>query len=285
MRDTLRLEDVRLFLDLAKERNFSVVAERYGITQSALSKRIDKLEDHFGKRLINRGSYGVGKLTEYGGELKPYFETIVETEKRIASLSVGWKYVFSIKAGTGFNPDVIFDVLEGMNNGQAREFSFSIASSDEVLGEVKNGLIDIGIVGQEIRHPDLYSRRVYSEQIVLVAKDEYPSFDIRRIYELPLVFHQEGSGLRAFVMKSLEEFGIDVSRLNIRMSCGFNDFALKAVARGLGCAFLAEDLVPPEFKIIWGADEPRLRRSFWALCKKKEILEEFLDTVKQQRNP
>lgn len=58
-----------LFLAVAEERSFSAAAERLGVTRSAVSQGIRRLEDTFGTLLVMRTTRSVN-LTEAGERLR-----------------------------------------------------------------------------------------------------------------------------------------------------------------------------------------------------------------------
>lgn len=64
----LDLNLLTTFLAVAKHRNFSVVAERSGLSRSAVSQAIRRLEDRLGAALVMRNTRSVG-LTEAGQRL------------------------------------------------------------------------------------------------------------------------------------------------------------------------------------------------------------------------
>ena len=61
------LEDIRAFLVIAELESFSQAADRLSVSQSALSRRIVKIEDHLGARLFDRSTRHVA-LTAIGRE-------------------------------------------------------------------------------------------------------------------------------------------------------------------------------------------------------------------------
>lgn len=78
----IQLNDIALFVEVAKRKNFSHAAEALGIPTSTLSRRVTELERGIGMRLLNRSTRRID-LTEAGAV---YFERcrhIVE-EARVA---------------------------------------------------------------------------------------------------------------------------------------------------------------------------------------------------------
>ena len=86
----MQLVELRTFLAVAEEKSFSAAAQRLFITQPAISKRIQSLENHLGTPLFDR----IGKrvyLTEAGSLLIERAETMLrlakDTEKEIFNLN------------------------------------------------------------------------------------------------------------------------------------------------------------------------------------------------------
>jgi LysR family transcriptional regulator, benzoate and cis,cis-muconate-responsive activator of ben and cat genes len=78
----LELRQLRYFVAVARERNFTRAAEALGIAQPPLSRQIQQLEDELGVTLIERGSRPV-RLTD-GGRL--LYEQAVQVLERVERL-------------------------------------------------------------------------------------------------------------------------------------------------------------------------------------------------------
>lgn len=72
----LRLGDLLTFLAVARSASLTAAARERKVTPSQVSKALNRVEAHFGKRLVDRGSRGV-ILTEAGRMLVPTLENVV----------------------------------------------------------------------------------------------------------------------------------------------------------------------------------------------------------------
>jgi len=72
----LDLTQVRAFVEVAEQRHFGRAAARLFLTQQALSKRIQRLEQVLGEPLLVRGSRGV-ELTEAGQRFLPHAQALL----------------------------------------------------------------------------------------------------------------------------------------------------------------------------------------------------------------
>jgi len=79
----MELRDLAAFATLGELLHFGQAAERMHVTQSALSKQIQRLEAEFGGALFERGQAGT-RLTALGRTLHAEAQTIVEGVHRFS---------------------------------------------------------------------------------------------------------------------------------------------------------------------------------------------------------
>ena len=77
----ISLEDVRAFLTVAELESFSHAADRLAVTQSALSRRIRKIEEQLGARLFDRSTRHVA-LTAVGRSFVPLADGMIGAYER-----------------------------------------------------------------------------------------------------------------------------------------------------------------------------------------------------------
>lgn len=80
------LSQIRCFMVVAQEQNVSRAADRLHITQPALSRKIQTLEDRLGVSLIERHGRGI-RLTRAAEELLPRFSELVSRAEGIRDLA------------------------------------------------------------------------------------------------------------------------------------------------------------------------------------------------------
>lgn len=77
----MELKQIRYFLKLADTLNFTEASEQIGITQPALSKAVQKMEEEFGGTLIYRDGKNT-RLTDLGKCIRMEMQRISDSEKR-----------------------------------------------------------------------------------------------------------------------------------------------------------------------------------------------------------
>ncbi len=82
----MELKQIRHFLSVAETLNFTQASEQNDISQPALTKSIQKLEEEFGGLLIVRDGKNT-RLTELGQKIRSEFSNILESEARAKLLA------------------------------------------------------------------------------------------------------------------------------------------------------------------------------------------------------
>jgi DNA-binding transcriptional LysR family regulator len=86
MMDTLL--SLRVFAEVAEQKNFSAVAERLGLSPAMTSKHVKHVEARVGARLLNRNSRNVS-LTEAGAQylqtIRPLLDGLTEAEAQLTT--------------------------------------------------------------------------------------------------------------------------------------------------------------------------------------------------------
>src|SRR5882757_8481087 len=85
---TMEMHQVRYFLAVAETLNFTRAAEKCNVTQPALTRAIQKLEEELGGLLLRR-ERNLTHLSDLGRLMKPHLEQILsESDRQDASEGV-----------------------------------------------------------------------------------------------------------------------------------------------------------------------------------------------------
>ena len=171
MNDSIDLRQLRYFLAVSEELNFSRAALRLHITQPPLSRQIRQLEDQLGVVLFLRSKTGV-TLTEAGAAFLPEVKlTLLQAEKAIAVARAsrgnkGGKFVIGYT--TVFEHSAIPDVTAELSQ---RFPGWQILSrgnySVNLVREVKNGTMDAAFIGLHTDTQDLAVEKIIDEPFVV----------------------------------------------------------------------------------------------------------------------
>ncbi|MDB5036681.1 MAG: transcriptional regulator, LysR family [Bacteriovoracaceae bacterium] len=137
---------IQYFLKLAKHPSFSTASTQCGISQSALSSAIQKLEDDLGTKLFDRSKKGV-KLTSRGQAL---YSTLSKTETMLnqeisKDLSFNTR---TIKVGAPHHVarNYLFPLLKKKSEKFSQTFQFLMSRSFDLLKAVEDDQLDFAFV-------------------------------------------------------------------------------------------------------------------------------------------
>ncbi len=142
----------RIFYTVAKTKNISKAAKELYISQPAISKSIQKLEDNLGCELFRRSSRGV-LLTEEGALLYTHvraaFETLALGEDKLKnSLELGMGHLKIGVSSTLCRYLLLPYLKEFTKHYPHINISIACQSSNETLRLLEENKIDIGLIGK-----------------------------------------------------------------------------------------------------------------------------------------
>ncbi len=150
----LQLNKLEIFMIAAKHGNFSKAAEQLYLSQPAVSQHIQELEETLGTKLFNRSRRGV-TLTKAGDTLLHYaqkiFDLIAEAENAIINITNLVNGTITIGATPGINVYLLPEWIQIFQQ-QYPHLTVSLQSgtTDNIIQNTQQGLIDIGIIEGEI---------------------------------------------------------------------------------------------------------------------------------------
>lgn len=176
---------IRTFLEVAASGSFVAASERLFVTQSAVSLRIQRLEESLGRPLFTRSKAGA-ELTPAGHEFEKYAISLIkvweEARQQIAipegfskSLTIGAQY--SLWPGLGFR--WIDQLRVAMPDLSLRA---EIGMSDRLTRFLTEGVVQVALTYTPRLRPGISAHKVLDTDLVLVAAWPNPSMDLRGRY-------------------------------------------------------------------------------------------------------
>lgn len=159
------------FLEIANTLNVSRAAERLGISQPSLSVAIKRLEEILGTDVLIRHKRGV-HLTQAGKQLQQHARELVQKWEDIKSETLASKNLIQGHYTLGCHPSIgryAFAKLlpELIEKYPKLELHFKHEISRKIVEEVISLSIDIAIVVNPIRHPDLIITKLFNDEVTL----------------------------------------------------------------------------------------------------------------------
>lgn len=240
-------EDLRFFLEAADKSNFSRAAEALGIAQPSLSLAIARVERCIGESLFVRSKKGVC-MTQAGKQLYSQAKYLVEVWEGIRSsvkasmTEVQGNYVIGCHASVAcFSlPDFLPQLLESFP-----KLNLSIAHdlSRRVTEGVIASRIDVGIVVNPVRHPDLIISRLGYDEVTFWSSAG-SSVRIEALSDRDLILHPELAQTESLVT-DLRKLKIEPQRV---VPSGSLELIARVVASGSALGILPARVVASEGK-------------------------------------
>jgi DNA-binding transcriptional LysR family regulator len=238
------IDGVQAFILVAEMGGFHKAAEKLNLSQTALTRRIQKLERYLGLKLLDRTTRSVA-LTRVGREFLPRAIRTVDDLtasllrlKDMARDASGDVVVACIPSMTYQQlPQVIRDYAKRYPGNRVRLLD---RSSVQVMEAVRSGEAEVGIGLKLASNPDLVEETMLRDPFVLYCRSDHPASAKREISwkalrEYDLIAISGLSGNRALLDHHLRRHGID---LRGRFEVEHPSTAISLVAAGVGAAVL-----------------------------------------------
>jgi len=245
MPDLRRLE---YFLTVARERNFTRAAERLHIAQPALSRQVRLLEEELGVALLHRTTHEF-ELTDAGRYLLERGPALLDASAEL------WRGVRSFGAGergeliVGYGASASYEtapvLLARLTESLPQlVLTTEVRPTPEIMGAVRSGSIDIGIVRCASEDAQLALRAIRLERQGVLLHRDHPlavllSVDVADLADQTLLMHprEANPGHYDAVLALCAERGVQ-PRVALR-ALSF-DLAQTPVAHGNAVAIVGE---------------------------------------------
>ncbi|EQL08023.1 bacterial regulatory helix-turn-helix, lysR family protein [Clostridioides difficile CD88] len=230
------------------------------ITQSSVSQAISEIEKEYGVKLFDRISKKLylteagKKLLGYGRHLLAVNEEMNDCMKHCAK-NIRIRVGATVTVGTCVISPIMLELYKVNPLIEPEVF---VEDTRLIAKKLLNSELDIAIVEGKIKHPDIVTKSIINDNLVLICshKHEFYKRDSIKVSELsnqPLIMRELGSGTRAQLEKQLKELKIP---MNIRWSCYNSEAILRAVVDNFGIAVISELLIEDYLKkhLLWACD-------------------------------
>lgn len=237
-------DGIQAFVVIAELGGFNKAADQLHITQTALTRRVQKLESYLGLKLIDRTTRHV-ELTAVGREFLPQARAIINE----MTSAIGYLKDKSQYAKGGFNLSCIPSLTVSMVPQLIRQYAnlypdnrirIFDATSSEVRKAVLNQQAEIGIALHGEKHPDLIETPLFDDPLVFICQDTHPLKDKKSVSwsdmrDADLIVVSSFTSTRVLMDYQLAQHDI---RLNGSYEVQHHATAINLVAAGVGCAIL-----------------------------------------------
>jgi DNA-binding transcriptional LysR family regulator len=289
----MNLNQLKIFYMTAKKGNLSVAAQELFISQPAVTKGIQRLQEYYDIKFIDH----VGKkltLTDAGEVLYEIAEKIFELESR-AEESIrdfqqrkrGHIRILSSESfGDYYLPHIIIPFSKAY---PLVRISMNILPTEQVVEHTATLNNDLGFISYPVEHPKLLLKEVLEDQLVIIASPGHPltrkqTLAPRDLKDDLLIMHETGSAPRKAIEEYIRKNDLSVK---IHLEISSNHAIKRAVEDGLGIALISRRVAIEEIRsgrlaAIPLSDPSMIRKYFMVHHKDKylsEPLQSFINGV------
>ncbi len=220
---------LKVFRTVAKNLSFTRAASELFISQPAITKHIQAIENEYGLRLFNRNGSKI-YLTHAGKVLYDYSNKLLNLQKELENVlnTFKEKQTGSLRLGasTTIAQYVIPPILSKFHK-KFPHFQLFLHSgnSNQIADLLLNGEIDLGIVEGKIKNKDIKYIKFINDELVAVTNSNNKilsknKLTLKELIKFPLVLRERGSGTLEVLEYALKSKKIKLSSLNIRLYLG-----------------------------------------------------------------
>ncbi|WP_331008388.1 LysR family transcriptional regulator [Vitreimonas sp.] len=261
------MQQIRYFLALARELNFTRAAETCNVTQPALTRAIQALEAELGGRLFNR-ERNQTHLSELGRMMLPYIQSIQAQADaaRVRAKSVGKMKNVELKlcAMCTLSPTLMADFIVGFRQANPGvDLNVSDGSVKDVLQQLTSGEREIAVLG----HPEEIDDRfhalpLYRERYVAVLPMQHRLANQKEIHVADLdnepYVNRINCDLGDFAGDQFARQGVQVK---VVFKSERDDWVLGMIRSGMGWGFFPENFAFPSDVAVRPIVSPEFTRT------------------------
>lgn len=169
-----RAAQMTAFVRAVETGGFSAAAREMGLTPSALSKLVTRLEDRLGARLLQRTTRRLQLTTEgeiFYARARPILAALGEAEAEVAEAGASPRGLLRLYCGSTFGTHQLAPAIPRFQ-ALHPEVEIDIAISDQPLGATQEG-VDLAIRIGPLEESSLVARRICNLERVICAAPAY----------------------------------------------------------------------------------------------------------------
>ncbi|WEH39161.1 LysR substrate-binding domain-containing protein [Streptomyces sp. AM 2-1-1] len=246
----MELRQLKYFLAVAEESNFTRAAERVHVSQPGISAQIRQLENDLGTTLIDRSGRSAG-LTAVGevafGHARAVLAAVEALRHAVDEMNglVRGRLVVGMVTACTVTP--LFEALSSFHLAHPGvEISLMEDDSAKLVEYVREGTVDLALIGAAGQAPeDLDGQQVISEAIVAAVPPGHPlaaesGLTLAELSGYPVICLPKGTGIRAVLDQASAARGLTPT---VALQASAPGAVVHLAERGLGVAVLSESML------------------------------------------
>src|SRR6185369_13262035 len=237
-------DGIQAFVVIAELGGFNKAAEHLHVTQTALTRRVQKLESYLGLKLLDRTTRYV-ELTAVGRDFLPQARAIVgemtAAVGRLKDMSKNARGNFTLACVPTMAAQILPKLMRECANSYPRNrIRLLDATSYEVRDAVLNSQAELGIGIHGELHPELTEIPLFDDPLMFFCRESNPLSNMKSVTwsdmsGADLIVVSNLTATRVFMDYQLAKRGISLSGA---YEVQHHATAISLVAAGVGCAIL-----------------------------------------------
>ena len=278
----MTIRHLEIFVQVYREKSITRAAEKLYMTQPAVSVAIRELEKQYDVALFER----LGRRLYVTGAGEALYARAVQMLEEFRGLEQGLERKTALRVGSSVTlgnfllPRV---AAEWQMRHPESPLQVTVANGERLQQMLRDNLLDVAVIEGAVNREELETRAFRQDRLVLVLPKGHPltvpeHITLEQALEYPLLVREEGSAGRRCLEQVLARRGLQADR---RWESIDTQALLRAVAQGLGVAFLPRDLAEsaPGVVIRTLADEDFCRENVLVWHRHKRLSAELLELM------
>lgn len=275
---------LKVFFTVANRLSFTKAAKELFITQPAISKHIQELEEQYKIKFFERNGSKIS-LTNAGELLlkhtKNIFEVYREIDFDMSALINQQRGLLRLGASTTISQYIIPPLLARFHK-KLQEIKVNLlnGNTEQIEKALLNKEIEIGIVEGQSKNQSIKYTEFLKDELVLVCNSKNPLISKEQVNQEDLksmrfVMREQGSGTLEVIEYALKPFEINLSQLTIEMQLGSTE-SIKSYLMNSDCvAFISIHAIEKELKnnelVILDIDNLVIERFFYIITLQGKV--------------
>lgn len=243
----MTLRHLRIFITVCETGSVTVAAKKLFLAQPSVSLAIRELEDNYGVKLFDRISRRL-HITETGKHFLEYASHIVNLFEKMEDEIKNWDLVGSLRIGSSITvgnyllPNYIKKYKKQNPN---IKMYVKIDNSTVIEEAIMANEIDIGLIEGVIHYPQIISKKIMNDELVLVCGKNHPlsiqdSINVEELKNLDFILREKGSGGRELFDSMMLLHNIEIEPIGESVS---NQAIIHNLYEGFGLSVLPRLIV------------------------------------------
>ena len=211
------LRQLEMFQAIVESGSFTKAGQRLHVSQSAISRQINLLEEELGVQLLMRSNKHVF-LTEAGKTLlKHCYRIFRDIEEAVLAVSQNEKVGSgTLRVGGGMSvcsfllPQILKEYKTLYPN---IALTVTTGTSEPTILKIRNNEVDVGVLTLPVESQDLEVASVFREEMVVVTSHNHPlskktEVTPEEIASMPLILFERGSNTRKIIDQFFDKHDI-----------------------------------------------------------------------------